>query len=149
MVYLIFCHTTSPFLSMVKWCNGEMITDGAATTVRQFCYGIFSIRNFVIGLPGDISWDNILVHLVAQDNSQDANCPGRCPGIEWYFYNLNHTYLIRLYAKGCVNYGMFIYICLQYVPGDCPVISRGIQFIFVTWVKLFYVHHTKQDRSLG
>ena len=93
---------------MMKWYNGEMITDGAATTVRQLCYGIFSIRNFVIGLPGDISWENILVHLVSQDNSQDANCPGICPGIGWYSCTYDYTDVISLYEKGCIHYGIFL-----------------------------------------
>ena len=36
MVYLLFCNATSPFSSMAKWCNGEIITDGTVMVVRLF-----------------------------------------------------------------------------------------------------------------
>ena len=72
---------------------------------------------------GDISWDNFLGHLIDQENYQDANCPRICTGIGWYFCTYDDTYLISLYAKVCVRYGIFLYIRLstprEIVPA-CP-----------------------------
>ena len=55
LLYLILCLFTFPFTLMLKWCNGEMIPDGAAMMVRQFRCGKFVIKNlrvvvnFVVG----------------------------------------------------------------------------------------------------
>ena len=60
----------------------------------------------------------------------DASCPGRCPGIGWYFCTYDDTELISLYAKVCVRYGIFLYIRPQYVSIDPPNISMGELFQF-------------------
>ena len=48
------------------------------------------------------------------DNYQDTICPGRCPGIGWFFCTYDDTDLSSSYAKASVC------IRLQYVPRDCP-----------------------------
>ena len=42
-----------------------------------------------------------------------------------YFCTYDDADFISSYAKVCVRYGIFLYIRLQYVPGDCPGMSRG------------------------
>ena len=62
--------------------------------------------------------------------------PGRCLGIFWYFFTYNDTDYISLYAKVCIRYGMFLYICLQCVPVVFPNISRGTRDPCVIILKL-------------
>ena len=94
---------------------------GQFSLERIFCLpGKLSCGTFPVGL----SWDFCAPgkHLT---HYWDVICPKRCLGIIWYLCTYDDTYLIRLYVKVCVRYGMFLYIRLQYVPGVCPNMSRG------------------------
>ena len=99
------------------WCR----YDGEKFFLQQFCHQQFACwREFYcysdFFLPGrvwgDISRYSFPVNFVAQDHSQDENCPGRCRGIRDYFYTNNDISYIRSYAKGCVCWGIFIYMHL-------------------------------------
>ena len=78
----------------------------------------------------EISWDN------HRENLYPRTTLGKLPGKNLYkemswvrvvLCNYEDTDLIILYVKGCVRYGMFIYMCIQYVLGDFPDMSRGRQ----------------------
>ena len=51
---------------MLKWFNGEMIPDGEAMIVRQFCRGGFFVINLRVGVDF-CRWSNFFLL-------------GRCPG---------------------------------------------------------------------
>ena len=71
-------------------------------TIWSGCIQFFSPGH----VPGDISWEIFPKHFVARDNSWDANCPRRCPGIGWYSFTFDDTDSIGLYKKGFVCYGL-------------------------------------------
>ena len=73
-------------------------------------------------------------------NSRYTHCHGRCLRIGWYFCTWNDTYLISLYEKGCICYGMFLYICSQYVAEDCPVMSWWTLVMCGTFTDYINVH---------
>ena len=64
-VSLLFCIFTFLFSPMEKWCNCEMIPDGAVMLVRQFCCDGFSISNFLSPriFPWTISGDISLLRI--------------------------------------------------------------------------------------
>ena len=57
------------------------------------------------------------------EKSWEENFPRRCPRIRWHFYSYDDTYMISLYEKLCVRYGMSLYIRSLYVPWNCPDMS--------------------------
>ena len=69
LVYQLFCIVAFLFSPIVKWCNGEMITDGTSIMVGQFCCSYFVISNLHIGVvfspwgmfrgivPGTVTWE--------------------------------------------------------------------------------------------
>ena len=67
LVYLLFYRSTSPFSTMVKYCDGEMIPDGAVMMVRLFRPTVQFWRwsEFIVGVnfvpPGQLSWGTIFV----------------------------------------------------------------------------------------
>ena len=134
MVNRFFWNT---FPSMVKWWKGECnFFVGVYFFLRENCPGrklsleqILSSQDKILGdmsrgtVPGVfIPWDNYWQHLT---HYWGANCPGKCLGISRYFCTYDDTYFISSYAKLCVHYGMFLYICVHYVLGVCPNISQG------------------------
>ena len=96
--------------------------------MQLFCHQQFAHWSgfFPLGhVPGDSSWDSYLGNFVAQDNSRGANGTCRFTEIGCYFCTYDDIYFISSYTKGCVRYGIFLYIRLHYVPQDCPRMSRG------------------------
>ena len=69
LFYLPLCRVTSPFSPMMKWCNGEMIPDGAVMVVRLFRRG-----DSILALEWLLSLEWI---------SPRDNCPGGKLSLEW------------------------------------------------------------------
>ena len=85
LVYLIFCHATSPFFLTMKWCNGEMIPDGAVMMVILFGRGDsicalywFFLLEWIPPPPGQFSWAKIVVgsNLVFPGQNYGGHVPG-------------------------------------------------------------------------
>ena len=108
------------FLCLIQWKGGVIVR--WFLVVDWWWYYDFGCGNFAIGycrskfcsswrVPGDISWDNLQGYFVSQENSSSLNCPGIFPRIVWYFCTLKYTDLVSSYAKRCIRYNIFLYIC--------------------------------------
>ena len=111
-----------------KWWNGEMVQwwinlfGGKWWNCEMVIwYDDFNMSIWFRGSeffpPGHLLWDisrgNFPGRFVAQDKSRDTNCPVRWTGIGCYLCTYDDIYLIILYVKGCIRYGVFIYIRLS------------------------------------
>ena len=101
----------------------------------------FSSWNIILG---EMYHGTLLEVFLPRNNTEqnlthycDAVYLRRCIGISWYFCTYNDTDLIGSYTKVCVHYGMFLFVHLQYVPGDFPNMSQGTLTPFGTKTESF------------